>query len=277
MSESERRETSLMMGVGVLLAIVAAVFFSMTMAWRQANQRRARWQELRTQVVEAQQRAHQAPPAAALDQLAAQAQSVSRVFIAPDQVPAIRDRVSALAADIGVTLAWLPATTPAAPTDALPGFDGCYQTQSLVGTVEAPYQELAAFLARVTALEGPVVGVRSCTVTPVLPGTGYNPVPGTGGGARPRLKARVVLETYVWMPGAAWGRDPFDPRYLRTSGVEGIVLNGIVWDAERPTCLLNGAVLGPGGTLRGYTVVTVTPDAVVLRGESREVVLVVLQ
>lgn len=290
MSDSERRETSLMMGVAVFLAIVAAVFFSMTMAWRQANQRRARWQELRAQVAAAQQRAQQAPQASVLDRLAAQAQSAGRVFIAPDQVPVVRDRVSALADGLGATLAWLPATTPAAPTAVLPGFEECYQAQSLVGTIEAPYQELAIFLARVAALEDPVVGVRSCAVTPAAG------LRRGGSGARPRLKARVVLETYVWMPDArpkgvappaapvtppddrapaAWGRDPFDPRYLPTGRVEGVVLNGIVWDAERPTCLLNGAVLEPGGVLGGYTVVTITPDAVILRGESREVVLAV--
>ncbi|GEM_PF-2403272 len=298
--DAERRETSLVMGVGILLALVAVVFFSMTMAWRQMAQRQARWRELRAQVAQAQHRAGQAPAQPARERLAARAQAAVRLFVTPDQVPTVRDRLSALATEVGATLAWLPATTPAAPSAAVPGFEACYQVQSLVGTVEAPYRELAEFLARVAALEQPAVGVRSGTVTP-------SPAGGRGGllSARPRLRARVVLETYLWIPGAlpkgpapavppglepasghraalgeggpaaAWGRDPFDPRYAPTPGVEGVTLNGILWDPAHPTCLLNGAVSAIGSVVNGYTVIAITPEVVVLRGESREAVLAV--
>lgn len=291
MTDAARRETSLFMGVSVLVALVAVVFFSMTMAMRQAAQRQARWRELREQVAQAQHRAQQAPVPAARDRSAAQAQSAARFFITSDQVPALRDRLSAVAADLGATLTWLPATTPAAPSAYLPGFDGCYHVQSLVGTVEAPYRELAIFLTRVEVLDNPAVGVRSCAVTPVADS------------GRPRLKARLVVETYLWTPGAlpkgpvpslpsgessspsarlpqggasaSWGRDPFDARYVPTAGVDGVVLNGILWDPDHPTCLVNGAVLGPGEVVNGYAVVVITPEAVVLRGESRELVLAV--
>lgn len=296
MVDTERRETSLVMGVGILLALVAVVFFSMTMAWRQMAQRQARWRELRAQVAQAQRRAEQAPPATTRDRLAARAQAAARLFVTSDQVPAVRDRLSALADGVGATLAWLPATTPAAPSAPVAGFESCYQVQSLVGTLEAPYRELAEFLARVAALEQPAIGVRSAAVTPAAAPRGAVPA------ARPRLRTRLVLETYVWVPGAlpkelapapgsslesvaasperpsgpaAWGRDPFDPRYVPTPGVEGVTLNGILWDPAHPTCLLNGAVYAAGSAVNGYTVVAITPETVVLRGESREVVLAV--
>ena len=114
-----------------------------------------------------------------------------------------------------------------------------------------------------------------------------------------RLRARLVLEAFVWVPGAlpkgirpagqtagergpvarqtepAWGRDPFNPRYVETpGGVDGVTLNGIIWDPQNPTCVLNGMVLGIGGIINGYTVTAMTQEAVLLRGPKEAVLTV---
>lgn len=288
MSDTQRRETSLLLGMGIVVAIVAAVFFSMTMAWRQAAQRQARWRELRQQLALAQRQAQEIPAPSARERLAAQAQEVARGFLTVEQVPEVRERLAALAEQSGGALTWLPTTTPVKPASPLPGFDDCYDVLPLVATVEAPYRGIAQFLTRLNALDAPLVGVRSVTLTP----------PAIRSDARPRLKARLVLETYLWHPGAApkggastaptvpepplmppdhpeapWSRDPFDPRYAPGPEADGLTLSGILWDPIRPTCLINGMELGLGGTIRGATVVVITPDLVVLRGEAREVVL----
>ncbi|MBI4227193.1 MAG: hypothetical protein HY600_02840 [Candidatus Omnitrophica bacterium] len=294
MTDAHPRETSLFLGMGIVVALVAAIFFSMTMAWRQAAQRHARWRELRQQVVAADRQTREAPPPEARDQLAAQAQQAGRVFVTSDQIPLIRSRVAALAEQAGVTVTWLPTTTPVKPAAPWPGFDGCYEVLSLVGTLEAPYRGVAEVLDRLAAFDDPAIGVRSCAITPAPPSETPAVDP------RQRLKARFVLETYLWTPGAspkggvppppagpaplardssdtpaAWARDPFDPRYVPTGGVEGLTLNGIVWDSRHPTCLINGTELGPGDMVNGYTALVITPETVVLRGESREAVLTV--
>ncbi len=63
-----------------------------------------------------------------------------------------------------------------------------------------------------------------------------------------------------------WGRDPFS---LVTSGagdigLEGLVLNGIVWDEANPYAIINSDVVKPGDTLGNLKVVQITEQSVVL-------------
>lgn len=221
----QRRETSLFLGMGIVVAIVAAVFFSMTMAWRQAAQRQTRWRELHQQVMMARRQAQEAMSPSAREQITAQAAVITRRFMTVERVSDVRSRVAALAEQSGAALTWLPTTTPVRPASPIPGFEECYDILSLVGTVEGSYPGIAQFLSRVNAMDDPAVGVRSLVMTP-------SPVGMAGG---PALKARLVLETYLWRPGASpkgvaaapavpeppqaaedvtatWSRNPFDPR-----------------------------------------------------------------
>ena len=58
----------------------------------------------------------------------------------------------------------------------------------------------------------------------------------------------------------SWERDPF----LRggTEGTSGLVLSGILWDANAPIAILNGQMLHVGDELEGYRIVYITPDHV---------------
>ena len=57
-----------------------------------------------------------------------------------------------------------------------------------------------------------------------------------------------------------WGRDPF----LRggTEAASGLVLSGILWDAQAPVAILNGQMLHLGEELDGFRVTLITSDAV---------------
>lgn len=57
-----------------------------------------------------------------------------------------------------------------------------------------------------------------------------------------------------------WGRDPFG-RDLAGEGVSGLVLSGILWDAQRPVAIINGAMVQVGEELDGYRIVSIGRDA----------------
>jgi len=278
----DRRETPLLMGLGIIVAIVALLFFGMTTALQQVAQRKARWQELREHLAQAERRAQQRSGLPPPDRLAAEARAAAQLFVAPDGVPAVRERLEALARGAGVTVAFLPSLAPEPPAECLPGFEACYQVIPMVAMVEGRYREIAAYLKQATALTMPAVALRSVTMTPLETGVGG-----------PRLKTQVVFDAFLWTPAArpagvipspalaaapvvspaeGWRRDPFDPRWFGTPQAEGITLGGILWDPQRPTCVLNGTVLEVGQGIHGYTVVAITPHLVVLRG-ARELVL----
>lgn len=58
----------------------------------------------------------------------------------------------------------------------------------------------------------------------------------------------------------AWGRDPF----LRggTEGASGLVLSGILWDAQAPVAILNGQMLHIGEELDGLRITHIATDSV---------------
>ena len=283
--DMSRRETSLLMGVGILVALVVIVWFGMTMAARQMLQRRAQWERVREQLVQAHRQTDRQPSPAARDDLDKAAQAAAQMFVTSSTTQVVKANLESLAAASGVTITPSASLAPAVPSQWIPGFQRCYEVIRVVATIEGRYRNLAACLKRVANSQIPVVVVRNCTVTPA----------GSADGGV--LKARVVLETFVWRPRAVpkgpaaapheppaeprpeategtWGRDPFDPRYLATPGVEGVALNGIIRDSQHQTCVINGMVLGVGGVVNGYTIAAITPQAVLLRGD-RELVLTV--
>jgi len=62
-----------------------------------------------------------------------------------------------------------------------------------------------------------------------------------------------------------WGRDPFT---MGASAVElsgYLVLSGIIWDAEKPYCIINEKVVKTGDEISGYKVVDIKKDSVSVR------------
>lgn len=58
-----------------------------------------------------------------------------------------------------------------------------------------------------------------------------------------------------------------------STGSDQFRLTGIVWDPEYPTCVIDGDVLKIGDTLKGYQVVLVTQNSVILQKEEEEIIL----
>ena len=58
-----------------------------------------------------------------------------------------------------------------------------------------------------------------------------------------------------------WKRDPFT-RGSALSGLTGLTLSGILWDAHRPMAMINDQMVRVGETLDGYTIVEITADHV---------------
>lgn len=274
-----RRESSLLMGVTSTVLVATVLFFGVSRATQQLAQRKARWQELRSQLARVERQVAQQGVLPNPEQLRLEAEAIVQLFVTPETVEVVKAHLASAAEDHGVTVTVLPALAPEPPARPLPGFEGCYLAIPLVTTIEGRYRGVAAYLQQVTASVMPVVGVRSVMLTP-------HPDGGQ------RVKARAVFEMCQWVAGAVpkapipipavpealrrdeSARDPFDPRYLGEPEAEGIALGGILWDPQRPTCILNGMVVGIGEGLNGYTVVAIESNAVVLRGE-REIVLTV--
>lgn len=272
--DPSRRETSLFMGLGLTVVVVASLFFGITMGVQRLGQRRARWLELREQLVQAERQAQQRARPIEQGQLAAETRAAAQFFVTPQDLSTVQEQLQSVAAAAGVQVAFLPALAPEPPPQPLPGFEGCYQVIPLVVAVNGRYRELATFLTQATAMSTPAVALRSGTMTsgPALDGA---------------LKTQLVLETFLWIPRVvpkqevpsptlptpptgpatgSWGHNPFDERWNGPTQAEGLTLQGILWDAHHSTCVLNGAVYGVGQAVAGYTVVAILPKAVLLRG-----------
>lgn len=285
MTDLRLREPSLMMGMGILLAAVTILFFGVTMAAQQVAQRKALLKHLREQFVRAEQQARERLPPDEQESVLEAAREAAQLFVTPESLPAVQAQLTGVAEASQVKITFMPLLAPSPPTECLPGFEQCYQVLPLVATVEARYRELAIFLKRALASTTPLTALRACTVTPMA---------SSGNGLR--LKARVVLETFLWTPGAlpersaptgmpapspgapaegpapkpSVARDPFDPEWRGPPSAEGITVSGILWDPYRPTCVLNRAVVGMGDVVHGYTVAAILPGAVLLRATAAQ-------
>ena len=57
-------------------------------------------------------------------------------------------------------------------------------------------------------------------------------------------------------------RDPFFP--VKEEAVSGFFLNGIVWDEQKPTVMINNEIYATGDTVNGFTVLEIKKSNVVL-------------
>jgi hypothetical protein len=70
-------------------------------------------------------------------------------------------------------------------------------------------------------------------------------------------------ETMDQKKGPSWGRDPFT--FGKTKGAGGdLVLNGIVWDEQFPSAIINGNVVKVADELDGNRVIEIRKEKVVL-------------
>ncbi|MBU1853792.1 MAG: hypothetical protein KJ957_07105 [Candidatus Omnitrophica bacterium] len=64
-----------------------------------------------------------------------------------------------------------------------------------------------------------------------------------------------------------WGRDPFFLGPSMGATLEGLILNGIVWDKDTPYAIINNNVVEVGEILGGVTIIEINQNSVVLEQE----------
>ncbi|MFA5100907.1 MAG: hypothetical protein WC547_08505 [Candidatus Omnitrophota bacterium] len=65
-----------------------------------------------------------------------------------------------------------------------------------------------------------------------------------------------------------WGRTPFSLAPIKA--FQGLILEGIVWDNDKPVAIINGSVVKIGDTIDEHIVVDIKPDRVILNDGSKE-------
>jgi len=103
--------------------------------------------------------------------------------------------------------------------------------------------------------------------------------------------ALVVLAGWL-VAGPAAGfaqegrRDPFVPlvrggRFVTATkaatGIEGVVLEGVLWDPDRPIAIINGELVGEGEIIDGFLVKQIGVDRVVLKAGDKEHTIPLIQ
>jgi hypothetical protein len=79
----------------------------------------------------------------------------------------------------------------------------------------------------------------------------------------PRSFARGQFET--------WEKSPFiAPNINGDSGLEKLTLNGIVWDSQNPTAMINDGIVAVGDTIGGWTVVSIQPTYVTVNDGKKD-------
>lgn len=68
-----------------------------------------------------------------------------------------------------------------------------------------------------------------------------------------------------------WGRNPFV--IPSSGGPQRFILNGIVWDAARPSAIINGEIVEKGGRIGPCIVLDIKPDKVFLNDGTRDLEL----
>ncbi|MBL7068367.1 MAG: hypothetical protein ISS34_00725 [Candidatus Omnitrophica bacterium] len=61
-----------------------------------------------------------------------------------------------------------------------------------------------------------------------------------------------------------WGRNPFVPELTPKERLVKLTLNGILWDEDYPSAILNKSIVKIGDVVDGNTIVDIGPDKVIL-------------
>lgn len=67
-----------------------------------------------------------------------------------------------------------------------------------------------------------------------------------------------------------WGVNPFAKKKLPRSDFENLVLNGIAWDVNHPTAIINDQVVTVGDKIEGALVAAMDPTGVTLQHGDKE-------
>ncbi len=291
MLELGRKEPNLLSGIWVQIALVALLAFAYTQAIRQVKLQRGLQVIRQEQLALAREEVAKHGGKSDLANLQAQVTELKSFLVAPDRLAVQADRLKALAeqqfqvqnVQMKVGSASIEAVT--IPMEGRPDF--VVQLYPLEMTGSTTSRNLAGLMQRirdrVSKALSPLVAIEMRASEP--------------GSADPvdfSLKWVVAVEAghpeassesspeSVEAPKPSWGwrEEPFRSPLTSSNAlripadrVAGLHLTGIIWDPAQPTCLINGEVLKPGDWIKGYQLVLMTQDVVLLQGAEEELLL----
>ena len=294
MLELGRKEPQLLSGIVVQIVLVALLVFAYTQAIRQLKLQQELQARLQEQLALAREQVAKQAAKADLATLQAQMAELKSFMVVPDRLAAQADRLKVLAeqqfgvqnAQVKVGLA--PMETMSIPLEGRPDFIIQLYTVELTGFTTT--RNTVALLHRIGARASKVlcslVGMelRASEISspdPVDLSLKWVVAVESVSGEHPTAPSESPMEK-IELPPLAWGwrEEPFRspltfPRALRIppERLAGLHLTGIVWDPAQPTCVINEQVLKPGDWVKGYQVVWMSHDTVLLQGAEEELLL----
>lgn len=83
---------------------------------------------------------------------------------------------------------------------------------------------------------------------------------------KPILTQRVAKRTNY----ASWSRNPFTLQKTSSKAFKGLILDGIIWDKEKPMALINGEIVKIGDSVSANLVVDIKQDRVILNDGAKD-------
>ncbi|MFA4842480.1 MAG: hypothetical protein WC658_01425, partial [Candidatus Omnitrophota bacterium] len=68
----------------------------------------------------------------------------------------------------------------------------------------------------------------------------------------------------------SWGRNPFTLHKTSSKAFKGLILDGIMWDKEKPMAIINGKIVKIGDNVSGNIVVYIKQDRVILNDGAKD-------
>ena len=296
MWEFERKERHLLSGIGVQILMVGLLVFAYTQAFRQLKRERGLQIRLQEQLTMAREEvARHTATSPQLAVLETRVKEIQASWVAPDGLAVQAAQLKRLAErfqlqGVQVKVWEVPAQTLRIPMPRkedlqvhlypveMTGSAGTPQVAALLGAVsreeERPLRPLADLNLRTSSEREPNPPVQF-TLRWLVP-VSLQSLP------KPRTEQSSSARAEPWAPlkGLGWRLEPFvsplvSPGALRIPPEElaSYRLTGILWDAENPSCVLNGMVVKPGDRVGEAQVVLITREAVLLERQGQELLL----
>ena len=83
---------------------------------------------------------------------------------------------------------------------------------------------------------------------------------------KPILAQRVTKRTNY----TSWGRNPFTLQKTSSKAFKDLILDGIMWDKEKPLAIINGEIVKIGDNISANLVVDIKQDRVILNDGTKD-------
>lgn len=287
------KERSLLSGLVVQVLVIGMLVFAYTQAARQLKYQRSMYLELKEQLTRAKSQVEKAGRQD-LAQMQAQLFELESQMATPETLSDWARRVEILARDRFRFQNLQVKTGPEiktirVPVGGNPDFELRLQTLELSGS--ATTRDAAGLVASLNVAGTKFLcSLETMELKAQVPGEElpvhlyFRWLVATGTKIAGTAEEKVKPDPWpiTAAPELHWGLrvEPFLSPFLSLGAyqipgptIAQFHLSGILWDSVAPSCVINGLLLKPGQLLDGYTLVLVTPRAVVLSKSQEEIYL----